>query len=678
VASRPPVLFWLPTLLIGCVARMYVAASGAYPFYFMWDMDHVTTVDILLIGEGKLPMHVNHPGFGMYLVLHTSHALARLVGLVSVGSLGELKGALHPLLCMAELTTYLRYHTPLLAILMVVALWRMVVVRFEPTPLVQLLILLCLITQSSLLFQATLIRSELYSMFFWVVGVTFLLSRHRSTKRGVIVRGFGAGACLGVALLTKLQCIFCIGLAFAIDYWLLPLEPRIHPTTSANARRLAILQLVILFVTMAGAAMAYKVGGELATFTPSEVPSVLAFLLVLFGASYLKAVPHQYAFPVVLGLMLSPSLHLLVYADPFTSLSYLLTDLKMAFFRPASQSISYQTVPFSSLYAFLQGGLHLITFSPVRLVVLLLSGWIGFHNTPIPRRRGFLLLLLLVGVHYFAAIRLVLRDQLMQEVPVVLICLVVLAKVAQERERRSTAVLGIAIGALGLSQLISSTVVLKRSELNYHAFGWNIERFYTAYDEGGTAQVPYRAVISAAYGPLATPSLLLSRSATNYQRFLSDVRAIIWNRSVPATAVGVVVEGARGQVADSDSRFLEVPRDLLGSAVADLAAVGTLGWEYDPGLTPRDQGESLDQLRWTTRGTTVALIPRTDIHALLFLPLGETPGCSELAPQPTRLITTTKNKSPTEWLGYLLTGPCSLPEQIARQGLLVVKNTTAP
>ena len=61
-----PVVF---SAVIVLLLGWYILVCCDYPYYFMWDMDHVTCLDTVLIQSGLLPDHICHPSSGMYLPL---------------------------------------------------------------------------------------------------------------------------------------------------------------------------------------------------------------------------------------------------------------------------------------------------------------------------------------------------------------------------------------------------------------------------------------------------------------------------------------------------------------------------------------------------------------------------------------------------------------------------------
>ncbi len=102
--------------MIVLLLAWHILISCDYPYYFIWDMDHITCLDTVLIQSGLLPDHICHPGFGMYLPLFFSEKVGHFCGAVSALDLSDVAGSLNPLAGMAELTDFVRLHSPFLSV----------------------------------------------------------------------------------------------------------------------------------------------------------------------------------------------------------------------------------------------------------------------------------------------------------------------------------------------------------------------------------------------------------------------------------------------------------------------------------------------------------------------------------------------------------------------------------
>src|SRR5690349_7141065 len=94
--------------ILAATLAAYLSVSLALPYYTNWDMDLLASVDTLVVNGGDLPVHIAHPGFGLYLINAATQRLAHAAGWLSVVRLEDLTGALDPMAAVAEHTAVLR------------------------------------------------------------------------------------------------------------------------------------------------------------------------------------------------------------------------------------------------------------------------------------------------------------------------------------------------------------------------------------------------------------------------------------------------------------------------------------------------------------------------------------------------------------------------------------------
>jgi len=192
----------------------YILACCDYPYYFMWDMDHVTCLDTVLIQSGLLPDHICHPNSGMYLPLIFSEKIAYFFGILSALNLAEVAVSLNPLAVMAELTDFVRLHSPFLSIGVVILLCIAVQVIFRMSRWWVLFFLVFLGVQESLTYHSSMVRTELYSVFYWggaVLTMAMAAKAARAISRWLFL--FATGLLLGLSFLTKVQSLFYLAAA---------------------------------------------------------------------------------------------------------------------------------------------------------------------------------------------------------------------------------------------------------------------------------------------------------------------------------------------------------------------------------------------------------------------------------------------------------------------------------
>ena len=179
-------LFALLVGLILCLALgRFLYSASTVPAYVAFDMDLLMTVDSFLIASGRLPDHFGHPGFGMNLLLSKSQWMAHVMGFLPNNGLTELNRALNPLLPAIEMTAYNRAHSPWVALAIVSLCWCMIALATRWPPWLALLGMGALASQQGLIYQSMGIRSELYSVFFWSLGMLALslVARRRGRDR---------------------------------------------------------------------------------------------------------------------------------------------------------------------------------------------------------------------------------------------------------------------------------------------------------------------------------------------------------------------------------------------------------------------------------------------------------------------------------------------------------------
>jgi len=186
----------------------YIHISCDYPYYFIWDMDHITCVDTVLIQSELLPDQICHPSSGMYLLLFFSQKIAHAFNAVSAINLTELDASLNPLAAMAELTDFIRLHSPFLSVGIVLLLSVAVYLIFDMPRWYLLCFIVFLGTQESLIYHSSLVRSELYSVFYWSGAVLAIAMAAKTTspvRRCLLL--LLTGLLLGLSFLTKVQAL---------------------------------------------------------------------------------------------------------------------------------------------------------------------------------------------------------------------------------------------------------------------------------------------------------------------------------------------------------------------------------------------------------------------------------------------------------------------------------------
>jgi hypothetical protein len=696
--SRP-----LPFLLFTacCAAGLlcwYLFMKAKYPFYFMWDMDQMTTVDLLLIHSGLLPDHINHTSFGMYLFLFLSQKIGRAVGCLSVLNLSDLGSCLNPLAAVAESADYLRLHSPLLSL--GIALSLSVALRFLFRPPIHFWLVFFLIfgIQESLTYQSTMIRSELYSVFFWSCAVLTLSvpSRH---KHGLLrcVRLVVAGLLLGLAFMTKVQ-----SLVYVIAGALLTIPPLfahttedervLCPSTSAGRNAALAASWLTLTASIAIGIMAHRTAIPLGVLTWARAfgptPLAIGFYSGLAAIAIGSAFTLRRRLPTWLcelttsltllsfGFLLAFGLHFLLFRDPAVSWNYLLLDFKMLFLR-SSELVESRGVSaaLSELRLYLQYNPTTLLVHAALVVGTLVArryGWLRLGRVELA---VWLALSLFAVANIALGTRFLLRDTLWKETLVNFASLAWCAMLLTRCVRHCGRLRFICIALLGLLLLNNarhSLQIIDRTDANHNHYGWNIDRWFMGTYMGNNRK--YSETMFRRYDN--TTTLAARASVRDYGTIRRTVDFVLKNQRIDHRNIGLLSEGFSAWSADLDYRLVSVPQQLRGSILVDAARVPA-----DRGLLFREEYvatevEYLDKMK-RPAGNRIALLTRSDLQILLFVRASEVPQLkSRLLVETPYRVFLKKRTETLELQALLVTNYVELPpERLGSQSFVVIHST---
>jgi hypothetical protein len=625
----------------------YQASLRAFPFHFIWDMDQVTTVDLLLIGGGSLPVHVHHTGFGMYLLLGASSRVARGLGVVSALNLSELDGALCPLACVAELADYARAHSPWLCLAIVLVLWAAAFPAARPRGPATVLALAALGAQDWLFYHAAMIRTELHSLFWWGLAVlagTLAGRTAHPVRRNVCV--FMMGLTIGLAVLTKAQ---SMGYAVAAVLWLALAIERggVRPVggaSAAQARRLAALGVLVLavFVVLLGYAWALLVSRGMATFTDSYGLSplaglMLAALVALPAAQYVLIARGRSASPafgalghavlLLVGFVACFGLHFLVYPRLGRSWEYLLLDFKMLFLR-------------TNYYGQTAGGVEAIgrlaQYAQERPVALLVHLAVLAVLATRLWRTGARRALALAGACSAVAVaglafacRPILRDLLWAEALMNFLTVAyggwLLAEARADSATRKAVVMG-AWAILLAANAVNAAAMRGRLDANYNVYGWEPRQWtHAVFGEG---HLSYAAVMErwrdrAPDGWRAEAAA--ARFAARHREARRLASFVFRNQALDMTRLGPAAEGCPVWRDAPEWRIRRLPDRLRCGMVVDSrgAPAGRSGF-FKPELV-HGHSEARDKSAPAPPEPAAALLRRADVRLYLFAPTEDLP-----------------------------------------------------
>ncbi|MFO0948141.1 MAG: hypothetical protein U1D30_19845 [Planctomycetota bacterium] len=595
--------------LVSLTLFVYLHASWRYPYYFMWDHDHGQCLDTLLIQSGKLPDHVATPGLGVNLIHVFTEKLAHAAGWLSVLDFADLNGSLNPIAAVAERVDFMRSHPPILAVATVLLIWLAFVLLFEPRRWEQVLLLLVFASSESFLYQSSMVRTELYSVFFWSASLAAVgfasRSRSKSSRAGWFLV---SGIALGWAYLTKMQSLL-----------LLPFIPLLFVASPSNARDaysststgtgladdsadrarhgeimilvLAIMNLVVIVALFAAArgvsipagVSVAGIGGRIESYRLS----LSAFLLLAWcglqvAGVWLRSLPDavrsllNWTTAITTGFWLSFGAHFLLFADPELGWTYLRWNAKILFFSRHFQQ-------FLPLEDYVQQGTVLLQYDAsmvasasllfLLLVVAWLMGWLRMESSQVAACAGIFALSLLMAT---LGVRAFHRDTLWIAVSFLTcgtLCWMSMAQSSNPRWLGIVAALVISL-QVGINLWQGFQFGPKLDALYTH-YGWREDRFFS--NLYGHNQPAYRMVMDDRYqGSQGRTFLALRHHALNHAQVRRAVSFAFPNLAITQKQIGVSARGQPVWVHHADFRIRELPDFLQGAFVVDVSSLTTL------------------------------------------------------------------------------------------------------
>lgn len=697
-SGQAPLLWAVPVFVF--LALAYWSLNRSFPFYFIWDLDHVIALDTLLLNSGLVPDHLHLPSFGTYLVTVWASRLASSLGWLSAINLNQMDHSLNPLLCLAQLVELLRQLSPLAVLGAVYFSWSALQKAFKPRLFWALAAALFLGLEQGLLYQAALIHSEQYSLLYWGAACLLAVLAGRGRDR---LRLLWLGLCglfLGLAYITKVQLgtylvaaplLFILPGALRGESWNQTLP------TPGRGQALAGLAaaLVALLVTAGLSWLAWRepipegMGTFLFDLTIQISPPLLALLafltlLVLLDlwalfhpAPRLQPVPTLavYASILLLGFSAAFFCHFLMGLEPAPAWQYLLLDFKMAFLR-----VGFMLDPLADRIKLL---VFLWPSVLANLVSLVLLAWCARRRLNPTLSRVFWLALalsLLAYAHPLILDRCFLRDLIWAEHLMNFTTLISLLTLAGQAW--PSRVWSGTLAAMTLLMLVGGALAAcqmpARLDAIYNLYGWNPARFMKgvfAYNQPRWEKITRghygSALQAAAWGPAGA-------QAAQARQVASTVAYVLPTLGPDLRRTGVVAQGAPVSLARRGLVLEQVPCSLAGGILVDPA-----GAELNPSRRlkaryVRRLSEELDKLAAPGGPALLAVLPRPDLRVFLFAPAGrrQVPQAlnqAGLADRPGASLTVSGPKGRAQvYQGYELEQYCELPPALLGQDCFVV------
>ena len=632
--------------IVTAITVFYFWISAQYPYYFMWDQDYVLTLDSVLIQSGLLPDHIHHPGFGLNFLWIFTQKIAHSLNVLSILTLEDLRGSLNPFAAMAEQVAFMRLHTPILITVMVISLWMALTRLFSPPFWLSMGILLLLGTQNSLIYHASMIRTEAYSLFYWSLSIAFSVCALKGGKIKWLWYVM-TGAMLGLAFLTKLQCFFYLisfALFFLIAGMITRSDTQDKETASSPKDRWLDLAMagtgLSVFIVLIAVASSVPLPSGLATWTknyhisPIAVVFIAAFLflipLVLVAKKEGSQIFHRagsYRGLILLswGFLGSFLLHLLLFKNLTTGFQYLIYDFKMLFLRMSFHEPH-------SLNEYVRHLIQMVAFDPIQYVLhlILILFLVIFRNHIFDSRRASRIFIFLAGlfwalfyINLLLGTRGLLRDLLWVEVLLVFstcFFLLIFYKYAATKPVYRVifclAVLAVAV----FSNVLGSKEMVARTDADYNLYGWDSRYWFRGIFSRNHPL--YSGIMQKRYGDIGNISLV-KKHAERTSQTRRVVSYVFKNQSLSFQNIGIVEPGFWVWKSDLSYRFSSVPLNLRGAILVDTLGVPIRNHIFFQETHVSQHSNVLDKIDRPRTADAISILPRKDLDIYLFKPLDD-------------------------------------------------------
>jgi hypothetical protein len=657
---------WLTAVMVlivlGTLAGL-VAISERYPFYFIWDMDQTTALDVALINAGKHPDHLNHTSIGMYAVMRATSFIAMQLRLITTANYDILAQALNPLFPVAEITTFLRLHSPVVIVAAAIAGFASVAIAtgMRVVSIAGLAVLALLLSQTWTIYHAAYIRSETYALLFWELGLlSFAVAALTRSFAHQLARAMLSGALVGVALMTKLQLLPYLCAYYLIAKIMLDLRqaeapaadeagaggPSLTWAIAINAAGLLIFALLWIASANYSFTSGYFVMSNASdTARYSVGPAALLFVAIglaliavqsLYGrVGWLRQLFSKRELAVFsaiqAGYALSAFIPLALYSRSRTGWELTRANFKVAFLR------EFEGPGVLSTLAVMGGNVRGWVLQYPLLAAATVLAWLAIAAlafvAPSPRERWLcarillwtsgIIAIFLIGSVFF---RFYVRDIIWHEALVTLLVALLLciaAGVARrcwpESSRLSAAIVVVPAAILVAANVAAYPSVQQKNDLNFNIYGWSASHAFLHVYTGN--QLLYRDLMRARFNdqriaPDSTAGIAL-RQAVEWRDVQRTAAFVLPYQRVPLTSIGVFARG--GMIAPDGQKLVEVPEALSGAIVIDLGGLrdGRRRRLLEGNLVSGET-EDFDKITAVSASGRMGVAPRSDLEIVQF------------------------------------------------------------
>ena len=658
-ANLPP-LFGIWAILAAAIVAVFtvrlIAYADMFPYFFMFDMDRLALTDYLRVRNAEIPNQLHHPSFGLYALFRLTEAVWRLVEQVPSYAFPALADSLSPVFVVAELASFLRAHSPYIAILSTVSMALAVGLGCNAGPAGYAALLLVGLSCPWLIYQGAMIRSELFGVFYWAAGLLSLALAARSRAFGPVTAWLSvAGAFFGLSFLSKTQ-VFVLIVLGPIFYfhalwfqsqvsgreiWLRPSRPM---TLTAGAGAFALGLALVLFavapsfpIPEGAFILRYQ---ELGPVTYGLSRQFAVFCLLAAGAIGLALAPasvwrkfanlenpsihiaHMVAI-LAAGFMGIALVHLVLGPDLAKNAEHMAIDFKVTMLRVESfrlRSADDALAVAAILFADQPGPMTLYAGSVVAAFATALIAKPRHWGALVALILGSAAILIFQLVH---AVRPEPKDWIFHDAGFFVFGAANLFIVGTVLKpwRAATVALALIAVVAAIDNLRAGAILKDYLSVNYQLYGWRKLQFF---DFGWPDQTEgffsIGDMIVERYGKVDQGRAgSIVDHANRHKKILHDARFVIGNQTVTGARIGMAAPAQGVWANDRQRRVVRLPEFMEGATVVDIPA-GSIDPRMPKWKPVRHDRMRIQQLDKGVVGENLALLARSDLGVYLFVP----------------------------------------------------------